>query len=226
MTPVRVGLLDSGVDDQLMVAVDAARGFEVEENGTVSICEATPDRLRHGSELARIIRSYAPEATFLVAQVFRQRASTAVEAVVAGLEWLSEEGACVVNMSFGLLRDCEGLRTACEKASQAGVIVVCSSPARGTNVYPASYGVGIRVTGDARCSPKEISWLATATADFGACPFAAGGRLGESGGASFAAAHVTGLVANYLAKGGATESVRRWLIVRASHFGPERRCAI
>jgi hypothetical protein len=76
----------------------------------------------------------------------------------------------------------------------------------------------LRVTGDARCAPGEVSALGGAPADYGACPR---DLEGASGGASIAAAHVTGLLARGLARGDADAAE---ILGRAVRFlGRERR---
>jgi hypothetical protein len=100
------------------------------------------------------------------------------------------------------------------------MIVVASVPARGAMVYPGGYAGVIRVSGDARCAPGEISALGGDPADYGACPKDMDGRLG---GASFAAAHVTGLLASRLSE---SDQDPRDLLDRLARFqGRERRLA-
>ena len=87
------------------------------------------------------------------------------------------------------------MREAVATAQAAGMILIAAAPARGAVIYPGGYAGVIRVCGDARCAPGEISALGGAPADYGACPRDMSGR---PGGASFAAAHVTGLLASHL----------------------------
>jgi hypothetical protein len=208
---ITVGLLDSGVAAALAAQVGGARAF-------VDALAAGPGG--HGSALARIILRHAPGAVLFDARVFVERGRTTPEAVAAGLDWLREEGARIVNMSFGLRHDRAVLREAVAAARAAGMILVASVPARGGKVYPGGYPGVIRVSGDARCAPGEISALGGAPADYGACPQDADGRYG---GASFAAAHVTGLLAYHL---GGTDRDPRPLLDRLARFhGRERRLA-
>ena len=183
-----VGMLDSGVELAVAAHVRASRGF-VDKPG--------PGPFGHGTAVVRIVLHHAPDAPLLCAQVFGSRQRTTPEVVAAGLDWLRQENARIVNMSFGLRHDRAVLRHAVTRAQAAGMIVVASVPARGAMVYPGGYAGVIRVSGDARCAPGEISALGGDPADYGACPKDMGGRLG---GASFAAAHVTGLLASRLSE--------------------------
>ena len=169
-----VGLLDSGVEAVLSAHVRASRAF---------VDERPANPLGHGSALARIILNHAPHAALLDARVFGEQQRTTPELVAAGLDWLREDGARIINMSFGLRHDRAALRDAVAAAHAAGMILVASAPARGAMVYPGGYAGVIRVSGDARCGPDEISALGGDPAGFGACPPGVYCRLG---GASFA----------------------------------------
>jgi subtilisin family serine protease len=208
---ITVGLLDSDVAAALGTPVRASRAF-VDGLG--------PDPHCHGTAVARIILQHAPGAALLDARVFAERQRTTPEAVAVGLHWLHEEGARIVNMSFGLRHDRAVLRGAVAAARAAGMILVASVPARGGPVYPGSYPGVIRVSGDARCAPGEISALGGAPADYGACPQDMEGR---HGGASFAAAHLTGLLACHLSQ--IDREPRALLDQLARYHGRERRLA-
>jgi subtilisin family serine protease len=206
-----VGLLDSGVAAGLSAHVRASRAF---------VDAPAPDPRGHGSAIARIILQHAPGAALIDARVFVERQRATPEAVAAGLDWLREEGARVGNMSFGLRHDRAVLRDAVAAARAAGMVLIASVPARGGTVYPGGYPGVIPVSGDARCLPGEISALGGAPADYGACPQDAGGR---QGGASFAAAHLTGLLARHLRE---IDRDPRALLEQLARFhGRERRLA-
>jgi subtilisin family serine protease len=208
---IAVGLLDSGVAADLAAHVQASRSF---------VDAPAPDPRGHGSAIARIILQRAPGAALIDAQVFADRQRTTPEAVAAGLDWLRAEGAPVVNMSFGLCHDRAVLRDAVARAVATGMILVTAAPARGGTVYPGGYPGVIRVSGDARCAPGEISALGGAPADYGACTHDAAGR---HGGASFAAAHLTGLLVPHLDE--IDRDPRAWLDRLARFRGRERRLA-
>jgi subtilisin family serine protease len=206
-----VGLLDSGVEAALSAHFRASRAF---------VDETRPGPYGHATAIARIILHHAPGAAVVHAQAFGARQRTTPALVAAGLDWLRDEGARIVNMSFGLHHDRAVLRHAIVTAQAAGMILVASAPARGAMVYPGGYAGVIRVSGDARCAPGEISALGGDPGDYGACPQDADGRLG---GASFATAHVTGLLAGHLS---GTDRDPRALLDRLARFhGRERRLA-
>lgn len=206
---IKVGFLDSGVGPEVAERVVAARSFTGDA--------LAPDRLNHGSRIAAIILHHAPDADLVNAQVFGESMTTSPERVAAGLDWLVEQAVDLVNLSFGLQQDREILRNAVNAALDGGIHMIAAMPARGARVYPAGYPGVTGATGDARCGPGQISHLGGQPADFGASPC---DLAGTSGGASFAAAHLSGLSARLLAEHTELSSA---LIRHATYIGRERR---
>lgn len=218
---VRVGIIDSGLtqDEFARLPIRAAQRFVAADDGSVTCMPAVDDELGHGTQIAKIILDNNPDIELLIAQVFADRRQCEPAQVVAALDWLADAGASVINMSFGIARPEVVLRLACERASHGGTILIGSAPARGATAFPAAYPCCIAVSGDARCNSEQISWLGSATADFGAHPFA----LSGSGGASYAAARVSSRIARLLAMGVVAEEIRSSLQARCSYHGPESR---
>lgn len=199
--PVLVGLIDSGL------------GAAAEEDGAKG----------HGEALAGIILRHAPGARLADAQIF-DGTGPATAAAAAALHRLIPQGVSIVNMSFGLRDDRRALRDACSRALGEGILLVAASPARGALVFPSAYEGVLRISGDARCASGEISHLATRQAEFGACPRGPDDNP-AIGGASFATAHITGILAAFLVAGGTPASARGHLMAIAKFHGPERRGA-
>lgn len=221
---ILVGLVDSGISGPAAAQVAAGEKFTAKDGG-VARGAAGPDRLRHGTNLAEIIISQAPDCRLLNAQIFGDGPVTSPEAVAEALNWVVERGARVVNLSLGLPHDRLVLRQACRAALSRGVLLLAASPARGGPVFPASYEGVWRISGDARCAPGEISALQNAQADFGAHPRGLGMLEGVAGGASFSVGWVTGLIAAYLkdAPQAGAEQVQRHLLSLSRYHGAERR---
>jgi subtilisin family serine protease len=222
MRKLALGLIDSGIAGPLLESVAASRCFLAAADGDVNQAVATDDQLGHGTALAGILLQGAPDASMLNAQVFCRSLSCSAAQVAAALEWLCEQGAQLVNMSFGLREDRPSLRMACERALEQGVILVAAAPARGEPVFPAAYAGVIGATGDARCAPGELSFLGTRQADFGGHV-----RAGAStvAGASVGCAHVAARAAGFLGAnpGSSAAQLRAWLAEQSSYRGPERR---
>lgn len=206
---IRVGLIDTGIALHLGPAIAATRSFTSDPPAAIH---------GHGTTVATIILQHAPQARLLDAQAFDAAARAAPAAIAAALHWLISERAALVNLSLGLRHDRETLRDAVAAAQAAGLLLIAATPARGAPVYPAAYPGILRITGDARCAPHELSALGGTPAHFGGCPH---DLTGTPGGASLATAHVTGLLARRLARGPADPHA---VLTGAARFhGRERR---
>jgi hypothetical protein len=218
MSGIVVGVVDSGVTAGFPGLV-ALRRFDADTGA-----RTVDDRTGHGTGIARLLREHGDAPGLLVAQVFAQTQRCSPAQIAAALDWLVESGAALVNLSVGLRQAAACLRLACERAEAAGVMLVASAPARGAPVYPAAYAQCIAVSGDARCADDEISWLGSANADFGAQPFLLAGDK-HSGGASYAAARISGRIARLLAAGTPAAAIATTLHAQCRYHGPERRRA-
>lgn len=187
-----VGVVDSGHAPRQAALVQAARGFRLTPDALLEE-PAAEDRLGHGTAVLEALALQPGAIRCCVAQVFAERWQTSPLQVAAAVHWLVEQGVALINLSLGLRQDRPLLREACERALAAGVVLCAASPAQGEAVYPASYPGVLRITGDARCTPGQWSWLGSAQADFGA-PVTAGGLAG----ASLACATLSGQIARYL----------------------------
>jgi hypothetical protein len=221
MGVIRIGLLDSGTGAELAERVLARSRFELDPDGSVKECDALADASGHGSSIGRIIATLAPQARIFDAQVFGAGGVSSPAAVAGGLEWLTRHGVHIVNMSFGLLENREVLRVACERARQAGAVLLAATPVRGQPVFPAAYPGVIRICADGRCGHREVSSLWGEPAHFGACPLPLGQRtyVRMAGGASHAVAHATGIVAAWMSekRGADHEEVHSYLASIARH---------
>ncbi|NMF88997.1 subtilisin-like serine protease QhpE [Aromatoleum petrolei] len=215
LRPIRVGLIDSAVRGAPAAAVVETR----------LLTSAGNDRTGHGTQIASCVLQHCPSAELLVAQVFGEGRDSSVDAVLEGLDWLVSRGVQLINMSFGMGGASARLASACRRAASAGAILVASAPARGSVTFPAALGDCLAVTGDARCAPGEVSWLGTPAADFGTHPFCDPRNPERGGGASIAAARMTGLIGSLLEGGADAFDVRRELRCRAAYVGAERRHA-
>lgn len=191
---IRVGIIDSGYSHYETDLIQESAAFVIEEDALWQ-ADATPDQLGHGSHILDSVHQIAPDTQFLVAQVFQQSFATRTSQVVAAIDWLTEQGAEVINMSLGLRRNSPALETSIHNALRRGVVIAASSPAKGEPVYPAAYPGVFRMTGDARCRREQWSWLETEYADFGGYVRSADE---QQAGASMGTARMTGHICNIL----------------------------
>jgi hypothetical protein len=220
VSDVLVGLLDSGVADDLRARVTAER------------VRARPGRRRRatgrdrGCRRSRILDgAYDPRATpaarIVNAQVFHD-SITAPPAVLAALAWVVEQGVRVVNRASasGRTVKCCGWRARqLERRSAA----VRRHARRGPRVFRLVPWRRANLRRRARAA-DEGALLASAQADFGACPATIDERVR---GASAATARITGKVAAFLAERPDADgaSIARFLESIARYRGPERRAA-
>lgn len=213
---VKVGLLDDGVAGAPAHSVVSMREFVQPAR--------VPAAGGHGSAMAAIITGLAGQVSLCDARVFPPRGAATPAALAAALDWLVEQDVELVNISLGLRDDRDVLRQSCARALERGLLLVAAAPARGAAVYPAAYAGVLRVTGDARCAPGEYTWLDSAQAMIGACVGGLDHVPGNpGGGASCAAAHVSGELARLRSAGVAAALLLDELRKRCVYAGPERR---
>lgn len=225
---LRIGVLDSGVDNGILDRIVDGAAFVMSDAGSAVPTSTVPDRLDHGSVIARTLADNVPAAGLLNGQIFIDRMTTTPAVVAAGLDWMRERGARLVTLSFGLRADRMVLRDACRKAADAGIIMLAATPSRGGPVYPAGYPGVVGVTGDARLGQGEISALRRNPPLFGAYAWPAGLDMDGrpiKGGASFAVATVALAVANHMLDHSdvTVSNVVDQLASTARYHGPERR---
>ncbi|MCL9802642.1 S8 family serine peptidase [Pseudomonas sp. AKS31] len=218
---LRIGVVDSGHSAAQRVQVIAGQRFSLLEDGLAQ-SDVRDDPLGHGSAVIEAISRRAPAAQICLAQVFDQRGVTSALQIATAIDWLVTQGVRLINLSLGLRQDRSLLREACAAAVARGVLLCASSPAQGSPVFPASYPQVLRVTGDARCTQEQWSWLDSAQADFAACVY--GTYPGQSG-ASLGCAALSGHIAGFLLEhpGASNADVIEWLKRSARYRGPERR---
>ena len=212
----RIGIIDGPVSLD-GIAIAATQDFSG-CGGTVQ----ESDALRHGNGVASFISAGCRGIEIYVARVFGESLVCRPEQVAQAIRWLMEREVCLINMSFGLRHDRNILGERCGEAADAGICLVAAAPAQGAGVYPSLYPGVVRATGDARCSPSDISWLATEQADYGGYP----GKPGDAfAGASAGCASVSGALARLAGENPDLETpgLLQKLATTALYRGPERR---
>ena len=156
-TGIKVAVLDTGIDythEDLDANYRGGYDFVFDDD------DPFDDSHRgHGTHVAGIIAAerngigvvgVAPEAELYAVKVLDGAGFGLEEWIIAGIEWAVDHGVDIINMSF-TGPDREGLRAACERARDAGVLLVAaggnSLAGSGPVRYPAAYGSVIGVTG-------------------------------------------------------------------------------
>lgn len=219
---VRVGMVDSGVSPEQRAAVVASVGIVTHSVLGTARLAAVDDPVGHGTAVATLVLAQAPLARLVSAQAFADGRHADAACVADGIAWCLEHEVRVINLSLGLVVDHDVLRAACALAVSRDAIMVAAFPARGGSVYPAAYPGVVAVSGDARCTSHTWSVIEPGRL-YGAAPHASDGLT--SGGASYAAARVSGHAASFLAAwpDARADDFREWLSAMAEFRGRERR---
>ncbi|MEW6188603.1 MAG: S8 family peptidase [Actinomycetota bacterium] len=143
---INIAIIDTGVDKShpdLFPRVVATKDFTL---------EGFRDFNGHGTHVAGIAagsgasskrryRGVAPEANILAAKVLKGDGTGRMSDVMAGIEWVLEMGAHIINLSLGSEGPCEGtdaLSETCDAAVGQGVIICAAAG----NDGPKKYTIG------------------------------------------------------------------------------------
>ena len=200
---MRVAVIDSGRDPEwhhpgILPGIGLVAPGETIEH---CVSDDDRDRLGHGTACCDILLSVAPEVEILPLRVFGSAFETSPESLGVAIKLAAERGCHLINLSLGTLREdvAMPLYAICEDAREQGVLVVAAVQfGRGTS-FPAAFDNVLGVQAgrfanifDFELRPgraaeiiahgdREVRWL--------------DGQRRRIYGSSFAAPHVTGLVA-------------------------------
>ena len=208
---VTVAVVDSGVDAAHPAVGSVERAVALRwdnETEDVTVTEGPhEDLFGHGTACAGIIRRAAPDAAIWSVRVLGSRLTGKGVVFAAGLRWAIAAGARVLNLSLSTGRaDYYGLfHEIADEAAFAGVILVCAANNVPAPTYPAQFSSVISVAAHDGQDPFGLDANPAPPTDFGApgidvrVPWLSGSTIVSTGN-SFAAPHVTGLVARLLSK--------------------------
>ena len=222
--PVRVAIIDSGIDPT-HEKIGATHEVLLD-----SVSPPMAVSAGHGTACAGIIHQIAPTATLYDVRIFDESLTADGPALLAATRWAIEQRMDVVNLSLGTtdvtFRD--RLAEICRQAREAEVILVAAEHNDGRESYPAVLSDVIGVAGGkvrgrygyyyrpghtiecvARGDAQRVCWTDP--------------RYVMVSGTSFAAPHVTGMVAliRQAHPGASLEQVREQLQANALQGTPE-----
>ena len=202
---VKVAVVDSGIDPSHPDVGEVAGGvrIRIDEGGKLLFDENWIDEVGHGTACAGIVRKKAPDVLLYSVRIFDDASLSAKgEVLVEAIRWCLENGMKVVNLSLGTTKRklVSALKEVCDQAEEMRVMLISAEHNEGLESFPASFpnvfGVAAgRVHGKyaylyregnpvefvARGDPQRVCWVRP--------------RYVFMGGASFAAAHISGLIA-------------------------------
>lgn len=203
---VRVAVIDTGVE----VAHPALRGGRVEEwlvedtgSGPTVVSAAAGDPVGHGTGVAAIVLRGAPGAALASVRLPARRGAASTDHLFAALDWAVAGGFDVINVSSGstYLRLLPQFKRRVDAAFVAGSVLVSASNNLDPEIveYPAWFPSVVSVA-HAALPPWRVERVHGRLVEFRACGVDvltawAGGGWRTVTGSSFAAPHVTALVA-------------------------------
>ena len=213
---VKVGIIDTGI---------SLAHSDLNVAGEVTFVSGTSsgnDDNGHGTHVAGIIAALdndtgvigaAPEARLYAIKVLNSRGSGVISGVISGIQWAVDNDMDVINMSLGSSTGSTAWKQACDKAWEAGVLVVAAAGNSGqanTNLdnvnYPAKYDSVIAV-GAVDSNHQRASFSSTGPQVEIAAPGVninstyKGNSYKTMNGTSMAAPHVAGVAALIISSG-------------------------
>jgi len=165
------------------------------------------DLFGHGTACAGIIRQLAPDCRLHSVRVLGSKLSGKGLVFAAGLRWAIEARMNVVNLSLSTGREdyFALFHELADQAYFAGTVVVCAVNNVVGPSFPSQYASVLSVAAHEGVDPESFDYNPRPPVEFGAAgidvevAWRGGGKLTTTGN-SFAAPHITGLVARLLSK--------------------------
>ncbi|HEY0737386.1 MAG TPA: S8 family serine peptidase [Herpetosiphonaceae bacterium] len=207
---VRVAVIDSGIDADHPAIGGRVAGYVAISQGAEGLSYNTEphgDVFGHGNACAGIIRSLAPDCELYSIRVLGPGLSGQGAIFAAALRWAIEHEMHVCNLSLGTTRK-DFFALLHELADQAyfrNVLLVTAANNMPIPSYPAMYASVISVAAHELKDPHLFYCNPHPPVEFGApgidveVAWQRGGRITATGN-SFAAPHITGIVARILGK--------------------------
>lgn len=208
---VRVGVIDSGIDAEHPAVAGHVRGYativEDREQGWRATTEPHGDAFGHGTACADIIRRVAPDVELYSVKVLGARLSGKGGAFLAGLRWAIEQRMDVINLSLGTTKRefADAFHELADRAYFQRTILVTAANNMPVVSYPSLYASVISVASHEGTDPFGFYYNPAPPVEFLApgidlaVAWAANTTMTVTGN-SFAAPHITGLVARLLGK--------------------------
>jgi subtilisin family serine protease len=207
---VKVAVIDSGID-AAHPAVGPVQGYvsvaEGPDGGMVYEPAPHRDAYGHGTACAGIIRSLAPECELYSVQVLGPQLAGRGPVLLAGLTWALSNGMQVCNLSLGSTKKefFAALHELTDLAYFRNVLLVTAANNLAMPSFPSVFASVLSVASHAIKEPERFYYNPHPPVEFGApgidvrVAWQDGGWITATGN-SFAAPHITGLVARLLGK--------------------------
>lgn len=207
---VKVAVVDSGIDADHPVIDGRVAGYtaiSVSPDGELLFDDSPHEDLSgHGTACAGIVLGIAPECELYSVRVMGRRGGKG-SALVAGIRWAIENGMQVANLSLGTtMRDFFGtLHEVTDEAYFRHVVLVTAANNFPIPSFPCEFASVVSVASHETDDPYLFYYNPSPPTEFGAFGIDVsaawkGGGMSKVTGNSFAAPHITGIVARILEK--------------------------
>lgn len=211
---IKVAVIDSGIDADHPAVGGRIKGYvavnvEAGPDGDTVVYDTAPHRdvFGHGTACAGIIRSLAPHCDLYSVRVLGPTNAGRGGAFTAGLRWAIDNGMHVCNLSLGTTKKdyFALLHELVDRAYVHNIMLVAAANNMPVPSFPSTYASVIAVAAHDVQEPYRIYYNPRPPIEFGALGIDVrvawlDGAWMTSTGNSFAAPHITGLVARILAK--------------------------
>lgn len=111
------------------------------DNSVVKLATPASAGYTHGTFTAGVVAAVAPDAQIMPLRAFDSEGSTSLFTLAKAIHYAVDNGADVINMSWGTDTDSEVLRAAIQRAAAAGITLVASAGNMNSDFayYPAAY---------------------------------------------------------------------------------------
>ncbi len=200
---VKVAIIDSGIDcsHEMLQQVTAGICFELSA-GNVLTSEDYRDTSGHGTAVASIIKKKAPDTELYAIKIFDQSLIVEQKILVESIRWAIDQNVDIINLSLGTtdVQVKQDLLDICKVATKKGIVIVAAEHNSAQESYPAYFPnvIGVKA-GEIKGRynylfrrGESIECIAPGTTQR---VLWAGGREHIVEGSSFAAPHITGIIA-------------------------------
>jgi subtilisin family serine protease len=207
--------------------VSGGVGITCDAEGLIAFNDDYRDCHGHGTAVAGILRSKAPDVELYSVRVLQKRLRTDSRVLAAAIRSCIANEIRIINLSLGThqISEIDPLRHACEVAAQRDIILVAAG-AEGERIFPASFPCVVSVSADEGCGWYEYVYKEGSEVEFRAHPWPRPlrGSLQSDNlrGHSMATAHVSALVARIVGAypRAGLDAVRRSLVRECSVAEP------
>jgi subtilisin family serine protease len=207
---VKVAVVDSGIDAGHEAVGGSISGYVAITDGPLGLVHDTDpheDSYGHGTACAGIIRSLASECELYSVKVLGARLTGRGSTFAAGLSWAIENGMDVCNVSMGTTKKnfFGTLHNLADRAYFQNTVLVTAANNMPVPSFPSLYASVISVASHEGHDPYAFYYNPEPPVEFGApgmdvrVAWSEGGWITATGN-SFAAPHITGVVAKILGK--------------------------